>query len=54
VGNKVLVSQSYGDWATRGWLAALNAETGEELWRFYTVPEPGPAGVGNLEVRRSG
>ncbi len=44
VGDKILVGQSYGDWATRGWLAALNAETGEEMWRWYTVPEPGQPG----------
>ncbi|MDR0808847.1 MAG: PQQ-binding-like beta-propeller repeat protein [Gemmobacter sp.] len=44
VGDKILVGQSYGDWATRGWLAALKADTGEELWRFYTVPEPGQPG----------
>ena len=42
--NKVLVGQSYGDWATRGWLAALDTETGKELWRFYVVPEPGQPG----------
>ena len=44
IGDKVLVGQSYGDWATRGWLAALDAASGEELWRFYTVPEPGQPG----------
>lgn len=44
VGDKIFVGQSYGDWATRGWLAALKADTGEELWRFYTVPKPGDPG----------
>lgn len=44
VGDRILVGQSYGDWATRGWIAALDAATGEELWRFYTVPEPGQPG----------
>jgi len=44
VGDKILVGQSYGDWATRGWLAALNAEDGKEVWRFYVVPEPGQPG----------
>lgn len=42
--DKILVGQSYGDWATRGWIAALDAATGEEVWRFYTVPEPGQPG----------
>jgi len=44
VGDKILVGQSYGDWATRGWLAALKADSGEEIWRFYTIPEPGQPG----------
>ena len=54
VGNKVLVGQSYGDWATRGWLAALNAENGEELWRFYTVPEPGQPGSETWKCEEAG
>jgi alcohol dehydrogenase (cytochrome c) len=44
IGDKIIVGQSYGDWATRGWIAALDANSGEELWRFYTVPEPGQPG----------
>jgi alcohol dehydrogenase (cytochrome c) len=44
VGDKIIVGQSYGDWATRGWIAALDAESGEELWRFYTIPAPGEPG----------
>lgn len=44
VGDKVLVGQSYGDWATRGWLAALDVDSGKEIWRFYVVPEPGQPG----------
>lgn len=44
VKDTVIVGQSYGDWATRGWIAALDAATGEEIWRFYTVPEPGQPG----------
>ena len=44
VEGKILVGQSFGDAATRGWLAALDAGTGEELWRFYAVPGPGELG----------
>ncbi len=44
VGDKIIVGQSYGDWATRGFIAALDAKDGHELWRFYTVPEPGQPG----------
>ncbi len=41
---KVLVGNSNGDGGTRGWIAAVDATTGEELWRFYTVPGPGEFG----------
>jgi alcohol dehydrogenase (cytochrome c) len=41
---KVLVGQSFGDAATRGWLVALDEATGQEIWRFYAVPGPGEFG----------
>ena len=41
---KVLVQNGAGDGGTRGWVAALDVETGDELWRWYTVPEPGQPG----------
>jgi alcohol dehydrogenase (cytochrome c) len=41
---KVLVHNGAGDGGTRGWLAALDVETGDELWRWYAVPEPGQPG----------
>jgi alcohol dehydrogenase (cytochrome c) len=41
---KILVGQSFGDAGTRGWLAALDPETGAELWRRYAVPGPGEPG----------
>ncbi len=44
VGDKIIVGQAFGDWATRGFIAALDAKDGHELWRFYTVPEPGQPG----------
>jgi alcohol dehydrogenase (cytochrome c) len=44
IGDKILVGQSFGDWATRGWVAAIKADTGDELWRFYVVPKPGDVG----------
>lgn len=44
VGDKIIVGQSYGDWATRGWIAALDANSGDEIWRFYTIPAPGEPG----------
>ena len=54
VDDKILVGQSYGDWATRGWIAALSAETGDELWRFYTVPKPGDPGAETWKCDESG
>jgi alcohol dehydrogenase (cytochrome c) len=44
VEGRILVGQSWGDRATRGWLAAVDAETGEEMWRWYAVPGPGEPG----------
>ena len=41
---KVLIHNGAGDGGTRGWVAALDVETGEELWRWYVVPEPGAPG----------
>ena len=41
---KVIVHNGAGDGGTRGWVAALDVETGEELWRWYAVPEPGQPG----------
>jgi len=40
----IQVGNSRGDAGTRGWVAGLDFETGEELWRFYTVPGPGEFG----------
>src|ERR1700686_4837575 len=44
VDGKVLVANGAGDGATRGWLAALDVKTGNELWRWYAVPKPGDKG----------
>src|SRR6202163_2805163 len=41
---KVLVANGAGDGATRGWIAALDVKTGEEVWRWYAVPKPGDTG----------
>ncbi len=54
VGDKILVGQSYGDWATRGFLAALDAKTGKELWRFYAVPKPGDPGSETWKCKETG
>jgi quinohemoprotein ethanol dehydrogenase len=35
---KVFVGASGGEYGVRGWMAAFDAATGKELWRFYNVP----------------
>jgi alcohol dehydrogenase (cytochrome c) len=42
---KVFIGMSGGDFAARGSLKALDAETGEILWTFYTIPGPGDPGA---------
>ena len=37
---KVFIGIAISDVGIRGRLIALDAKTGKELWRFYTVPEP--------------
>jgi alcohol dehydrogenase (cytochrome c) len=44
VDGKVMVGCSGGEMGIRGFVAAFQAETGEELWRTYTVPAPGEPG----------
>ncbi len=44
VKDKVVVGISGGDDGVRGFLAAFDAETGEEKWRFWTIPGPGEKG----------
>ena len=40
---KVLVANGVST-GLRGWLAALDARTGNELWRWYAIPKPGEPG----------
>ncbi len=41
---KVLVGASGGERGIRGFVAALDPETGEEVWRSHTIPGPGEPG----------
>jgi PQQ-dependent dehydrogenase (methanol/ethanol family) len=45
VKDRVIVGVSGGDTGVRGFLAAYSAATGEEIWRFWTVPAKGEAGA---------
>jgi alcohol dehydrogenase (cytochrome c) len=44
VKDKVLVGVGGGEFGIRGFIAAYDADTGEEAWRFYTIPGPGEPG----------
>jgi len=44
VKDKVIVGMAGGDFGIRGYIAAFNVKTGEEAWRFYTIPSPGEPG----------
>jgi alcohol dehydrogenase (cytochrome c) len=44
VKDKVLVGTSGGDDGVRGFIAAFDAASGKELWRFWTIPGPGEFG----------
>lgn len=44
VKDKILVGTSGGDDGVRGFVAAFNAQTGKEVWRFWTIPAPGEFG----------
>ncbi len=42
--DKVLVGVGGGEFGIRGFVAAYDAETGEEAWKTYTIPGPGEPG----------
>ena len=41
----VFIGAAGSDWGIRGYLLALDAKTGKEKWRFYTVPMGAEAGA---------
>lgn len=44
VKDKVIVAMAGAESGIRGFVAAFSAETGEQEWKFYTVPGPGDPG----------
>jgi len=42
--DKIVVGASGGDGGVRDWVAALDAQTGKQLWLKYTIPAPGEPG----------
>jgi alcohol dehydrogenase (cytochrome c) len=44
VDNKIIIGVSGGEAGIRGFLDAYDAQSGKQLWRFWTVPSPGEPG----------
>ncbi len=44
VKNLVIIGTAGGELGIRGFIAAYDAKTGKEAWRFKTIPEPGEPG----------
>ena len=44
VKDKVIVGTAGGEYGIRGFIAAYDTATGNEAWRFYTIPGPGEPG----------
>jgi len=47
--DKVIVGISGGEYGIRGFVDAYDPQSGERLWRFWTVPGPGEAGHGTWD-----
>jgi alcohol dehydrogenase (cytochrome c) len=47
--DKIIVGVAGGEYGIRGFISAYAAETGEEAWRFYTIPAPGEPGFETWE-----
>ncbi len=44
VGNKIVVGTAGADYGARGFIDALDVNSGKRVWRFWTVPRPGEPG----------
>ncbi|MBX5463706.1 MAG: PQQ-binding-like beta-propeller repeat protein, partial [Steroidobacteraceae bacterium] len=50
---KVFIGGAGGEFGVRGWIAAFDAETGKEVWRFWTVPGDPAKGYENEALERA-
>jgi alcohol dehydrogenase (cytochrome c) len=41
---KIILGTSGAEYGVRGWIEAVNADTGEQVWKTYTVPAAGEPG----------
>ena len=53
VKGKVLIGNSGGEFGVRGYIGAFDAETGKQLWRFYTVPGDPKNGFENAAMEKA-
>ena len=44
VNNKIVFGTAGAEYGVRGWLAAIDADTGAPAWKTYTIPGPGEPG----------
>jgi alcohol dehydrogenase (cytochrome c) len=44
VKDKIILGPAGGEYGIRGYIIALDPADGKELWRFWTIPEPGQPG----------
>jgi len=49
VKDKIIVGVGGGEYGIRGYVAAFDAETGEQAWKTYTIPGPGELGHDSWE-----
>ena len=47
--DKIIVGVGGGEFGIRGYIVAYDAATGEEAWKFYTIPGPGEPGHDSWE-----
>jgi quinohemoprotein ethanol dehydrogenase len=50
---KVFIGASGGEFGVRGWMAAYDAETGKQVWRFYNVPDDPAKGFENEAMKKA-
>lgn len=48
---KVIIGVSGAEYPVRGYIAAFDAKTGQQAWKFYTVPGPGDKDPGLIKAR---
>lgn len=51
VKNLVITGEGGGEYPTRGFIAAYNADTGKLVWKHYTIPAKGEPGYETWEVK---